>query len=298
MATALASTGKHVVTGISRHDSKSQIVDCAKVFKLDYDDEMSLIEALKGQQFLIVTLFRGAPKDTQAKIIKAAAKAGVPWIMPNCYGSDIQNRTLGEENFTGLPILESLNIIEQLGVSSWIAMCCSFWYEHSLSQGESWYGFDFKAKSVTFFDDGNTRINTTTWDQCCRAMTGLLSLKELPEDKNDTSVTLSTWRNQPLYISSFLLSQRNILDSVHHVLGTTDASWTIKQEASRARYERGLELSKQTPIGLAVCLYARTFFPNGDGNYEAKYGLANKALGLPDESVDETTRRAIETVYR
>jgi len=47
-------------------------------------------------------------------------------------------------------------------------------------------------------------------------------LKELPDDESDTSLTLSRWMNKPLYISSFLISQRDMLDSVNRVMGTTE----------------------------------------------------------------------------
>lgn len=238
-----------------------------------------------------------APRDSQDRIVAAAARAGVPWVMPNCYGTDVTNKALEAENLTGPAVLGGIEAIEKAGVSSWVSMCCSFWYEFSLSMGGGWYGFDFENKKVTFNDDGNTRINTTTWNQCGRAIKSFLSLKELPDDEHDTSPTISQWRNRPLYISSFLASQRDMLDSVHRVMGTTDADWQIEREESGARYRRGMELFKQgSHLGFGICLYTRTFFPNGDGNFEAKHGLANETLGLPKEDIDEATKRALAMV--
>jgi hypothetical protein len=268
-----------------------------KAVKVDYDDQESLVNALKGQQFLIISLAVTAPKDTQAKIIKAASKAGVTWIMPNCYGTNVFDKKLGDENLTRPGVIPGIELIEEEGVSSWIAMCCSFWYEFSLAMGPCWYGFDFKNKRVTLIDDGKTRINTSTWDQCGRAIKALLSLKELPEDENDKSLTVSNWRNQPLLISSFLVSQRDMLDSVHRVMGTTDADWTVEYEPHKERYQRGMELMKTgSHLGFGICLYTRTFYPNGGGNFEETQGLANDALGLPKEDFDEATKRAIGMV--
>ena len=54
--------------------------------------------------------------------------------------------------------------IEKLERGSWIAVSCGFWYEWSLAIPVA-YGFDFENRAVTLFDDGETRINTSTWPQ-------------------------------------------------------------------------------------------------------------------------------------
>ncbi|KAF5008598.1 hypothetical protein FDECE_5132 [Fusarium decemcellulare] len=296
---ALIETGKHTVTAITREGSSSKIPDGAKVVTVDYENEDSIVAALKGQQFLAISVNVMAAPGTQEKIIRAAAKAGVPWVMPNCYGSDFKNKSLAEENLTGQGVWTGIEAIEKAGVSSWIAMCCSYWYEFSIAQGPQWYGFDFSnnQKKVTLYDDGKTQINTSTWLQCGRAIASLLSLKELPEDENDKSPTISQWRNKPLYISSFLVSQREMLDSIQRVTGTTDKDWQIEYEGSKARWERGMGLlQKGDRSGFALAMYARTFYPNGDGNFGAKYGLANDVLGLPTEDLDEASKRALEMV--
>ncbi|KPM39683.1 hypothetical protein AK830_g6885 [Neonectria ditissima] len=296
LAEALVKAGKHSVTAISRIGSTSKIPDGVKVTTVDYDDEDSLVSALKGQQFLAISMSVFAPPNTQEKLIKAAAKAGVPWIMPNCYGTDPTDETLCKENFTA-PVLAGIKTIEELGVSSWIAMTCSFWYEFSIAQGPQWYGFDFANKKVTFYDDGKTRINTSTWLQCGRALASLLSLKQLPDDENDQSPTISRWRNKPMYISSFRVSQREMLDSIERVTGTTDQDWTIEFEGSKARWERGVKLMQSGDrSGHATAMYSRTFFPNGDGDFETRKGLDNEALGLPKEDMDEASKRALEMV--
>jgi hypothetical protein len=49
------------------------------------------------------------------------------------------------------------------------------------------------------------------------------------------------WKNQSFYISSFRVSQRSMLDSVHRVLGTKDADWEIEYQGTKQRYEDGLK---------------------------------------------------------
>ncbi|CAM1502376.1 Fc.00g043600.m01.CDS01 [Cosmosporella sp. VM-42] len=294
LAEALLKTGKHTVTAITRAGSTNKIPEGVKVATVDYDDEESLVSALKGQQFLAISMAVTAPPDTQEKLIKAAAKAKVPWIMPNGWGTDYTNEKLAQENLTGSSVIPAVKAVEEAGVASHIVMCCSFWYEFSIAQGPQWYGFDFANKKMTFYDDGKTRIPTTTWLQCGRALASLLSLKELPEDENDTSTTISTWRNKPLFISSFFTNQREMFDGILKATGETEKDWIVEYEGSADRYKRGMDLLKSGDrSGFALAMYSRTFF--GDADFTSK-GLANEALGLPKESLDEAHKRTIDMV--
>lgn len=155
--------------------------------------------------------------------------------------------------------------------------------------GEAWFGFDIKARKATFFDDGNTKITSSSWDQCGRAVAGLLSLPV-----SGASPSVSDWKNNALYIQSYRISQRDILDSLNRVLGSTDKDWTITNEPTPDRYKRGLaELQGGALTGLATAMYSRAFYPNGDGDISGK-GLANDKLGLHEEDIDEATKRTIE----
>lgn len=260
--------------------------------QVNYDDDgQSLVAALQGQQFLVITLSVSTPPDTHSKIVKAAAKAGVPYIMPNVYGFDIQNESLRKEDLSSATSLQRCAEVESLG-ASYIAMVCGFWYEWSLALGEPWFGFDIKNKTVTFFDDGTTRVNVSTWRQCGRALAGLLSLPE-----SGASPAVSQWKNKPFYFASFKVSQRDMLDSIHRVIGTTDKDWEITYEPTAQRYKNGIdEMQKGAMTGFAKAIYSRAFFPNGDGDFESSRGLANDLIGLPKEDLDEATKRTVEMV--
>ncbi|KAL4944661.1 hypothetical protein BDV06DRAFT_186781 [Aspergillus oleicola] len=299
IAQELLKTGKHTVTALTRPSSNSPLPPGIKTVQVDYDNEESLVSALRGQQFLIITLAVTAPPDTEGKLIRAAAAAGVPYVMPNAYGWDIENEAIGRDiPITGEGFKKACKSVEAQGVS-WIALVCGFWYEFSLVTGEGWFGFNFPEKKVTFYDDGNTKINVSSWEQCGRAVAGLLSLKELPEDANDTTPTISNWRNKALYMDSFAVTQRDMLESWKRVSGDEDEEWIIEYEPSADRWARGVELLKNGDrSALALAMYARVFFPNGDGNYGDKYGLKNEVLGLPREDLDERTRVAKEMLER
>lgn len=232
-----------------------------------------------------------SPPDTHSKIVKAAAQAGVPYIMPNTYGFDYENPKLREEDLYSGGSLNHCKEIEGLG-ASYIAMCCGYWYEWSLAIGEQWFGFDIKSKKVTFYDDGKTRINASTWIQCGRALAALLGLPE-----SGAKPALSDWKNKPFFIASFRISQRDMLDSIHRVTGDTDQDWEITYQPTAERYKQGLdELKQGIQTGYAKAMYSRLFYPNGDGDFESSRGLANDLVGLPKEDLDEATKRAVDMV--
>lgn len=261
---------------------------------IDYEDEATIVAALVGQQFLIITMAPTAPRDTHSKLVQAAAKAGVPYIMPNGYGSDIDNVKLGEDTLLGPVAKANRDEIERLGMQ-WITVCCGFWYDYSLAGGEARFGFDFDKRSLTIYDDGNTKISTSTLSQVGRAVAKVLSLKELPQDENDKSLTFSAFLNKGVYIKSFVVSQNDMFQSVKRVTGTTDADWTITHEDTRKRYEDGLaQVKAGNMAGFGKLLYARAFYPGEASDFSER--VQNDHLELPSENLDEATKAGIDLV--
>lgn len=237
-----------------------------------------------------------APRDVHSKLVQAAAKAGVPYIMPNGYAGDIDNIKLGEDTLLGPVAKANRNEIERLGMH-WITVCCGFWYDYSLAGGEARFGFDFDKRSLTIYDDGNTKNSTSTLSQVGRTVAKVLSLSELPDDENDQSLTLSTFLNKGVYVKSFVVSQNDMFESVKRVTGTTDADWTITHEATKKRYEDGLaQVKGGNMAGFSKMLYARAFYPDEPNELSAK--AQNEILELPHESLDEFTKVGIDMVKK
>ncbi|OAA55760.1 NAD(P)-binding domain protein [Cordyceps fumosorosea ARSEF 2679] len=259
-------------------------------------NEESLVEALKGQQFLIVSLAVSASAAAEAIVMSATAKAGVPWVMPTCYGTDMENKKLMEENLTGQLVFANIAAAERAGLS-WTTMNYSFWYEFSLSS-DNCYGINIAKRMATLFGGGTVPICTSTWLQCGRAAAAFLSLKVLPEAEHDADAKMSRWRDRPLFIKSFVASQQDMLDSVHGVLGTTDADWTVAKVDAQARYDAGRKLlgGPEGHKGFSHCLYTRTFFQDGGGDFSGR--VVKEALGLPEEGMDEATRRAVDMAMK
>lgn len=274
------------------------MLDGVKVVKVNYNDQSTLVAALRGQQVLIITMAPLAPKDVQLKLVEAAAEAGVRYIVPNGWGLDPTHPS-SDDAFLGPGQRAIQKRIEEIGKSCWIEFVSGCWYEFSLGGTTDRYGFDFQNRSVIFYDDGMARINTSTWDQTGRAVAKVLSLKEKPENKDDGSLTLSSFKNKLVYFSSFYVSQKDMFESVLRVTGTKQEDWKISYENSAERYQSGLDLLKQGDRrGYMRAMYVRMFYPEGSGNgsgaYEPMRGLHNDLLGLPKEDLDERTKIAIE----
>lgn len=130
--------------------------------------------------------------------------------------------------------------------------------------------------------------------QCARAVANLLSLKMLPENEADNALTLSHFANKEVYISSFRLSQRDMLESVQRVTQTTSADWTIRHESVEQRWKESYAAARQGDVGGMIrTLYSRNFFPGGGGEYESRVQLANELLHLPVEDLDTATTEAV-----
>ncbi|OTB06154.1 hypothetical protein M426DRAFT_9970 [Hypoxylon sp. CI-4A] len=293
----LLQNGKHTITAITRPSSASKLDDRLRVVPVDYsgDDDTALVEALRGQQALIVTMSVHAPRDSVSKLVRAAAKAGVAYVVPNWFGHEADNDALCDDSMLS-PIRDSIRAeVEGLGVSAYLFLVCGFWYEFSLGGGPNRYGFDFRNRSLVLFGDGNVPINTSTWPQCGRTIASLLSLKEFPDDETDRSPTLSQFRNSSVYVSSFRLTQCDMFESVKRVTGTTDGDWSITYESAEQRWKDGLAALQQGNWKVFTkMLYSRMLFPNGDGDFQSRRSLHNDLLGLPVEDLDTSTAVGVQ----
>ncbi|KAK7430511.1 hypothetical protein QQZ08_003030 [Neonectria magnoliae] len=292
MTEQLLKTGRHTVTALTRASSEAKLPSGVQVASVDYDDEESIAAALAGHQALVITLANGVDIEVHHRIVRAAGKAGVPHIVPNVYAANIvvNNHGAVDDFFPAASLRALLTEIERVGVSSWTVLVGSVWFDYSFPAGPLFLGFDIKGRQVTFFDQGTAKINTTTWAQYGRSLAALLSLKQLPEDEKDTSPTVSQFENQPLYISSFFVSQRDIFNALQIATGTTEADWKIGYETTKNRMVEGRATAATGDFtGLVKTYYSFLFSPEGQKlNYNDK--LHNELLGLPKEDLVELVK--------
>ena len=130
--------------------------------------------------------------------------------------------------------------------------------------------------------------------QVGRAVAALLSLPIKPEGSNEEAC-LENLKNKVVYVDSFTVSQKDMLESVLRVTGTKQDDWTITKEPARERYSSGVEEMQQGKrIGFAKMMFTRVFYPDGCGDFERNKGTLNSLLDLPKEDIDGATKAAIE----
>ena len=99
---SLLKTGKHTITAITRADSQSKLPEGVISKKVDYSKPETLVEALRGQDALVITL-SGHAIEAETLLINAAGEAGVGWILPNEWSPDTANEALVKDVFIFQP---------------------------------------------------------------------------------------------------------------------------------------------------------------------------------------------------
>lgn len=296
MTKSLLETGKHTVTAITRHDSPnlSKFPEEVIVEKVDYDNPESIVKALRGQDALVITLSGFAPYEAiESKLVRAAAEAGVAWILPNDWSPDSTH----EGTLKDVPLFQAKvktrKLIEEIGKSSYVGVETGFWYEWMLPNAPA-FGFDFANKKVTLFDEGETKVSLSTWPQVGRAVAAILSLP-VHADGSDKDACLDALRNKVVYINSFTTTQKEMLESAQRVTGTTASDWTVTKEPSQKRFDDGMaELKAGNHMGMFKTMSTRIFFLDGCGDFESRKGTLNNILGLQKEDIDQYTKIAID----
>ncbi|KAJ5540175.1 hypothetical protein N7513_008507 [Penicillium frequentans] len=289
---ALLKTRKHTITALARAGSLNSLPAGVTPKEIDYSKPETIVEALKGQDALVISLSGHAPEGTELQLIKAAGEAGVKWVLPNDWSPDTTNEAMNNDIMIFKPKAALRKAIIELGKCNFISVSTGFWYEWSLAIPSA-FGIDLINRTATFFDDGETKITTSTWPQVGRAVAALLSLPIRPEGSNQEAC-LENFMNKVVYIKSFTVSQKDMLESALRVTGTKESDWTISKEPATERWANGLkEMQEGSRIGFAKMLYTRVFYQDGAGNIDHK-GTLNSLLDLPTEDIDEATKIAIE----
>jgi hypothetical protein len=275
---ALLSKSVHTITAISRTESTATFPEGVIVKRGDYSDPEFRKSALQGQDVLVV-MVGFLHMKTQEPFIRSAAEAGVAWILPTEFGSDTTSKSFNEELVLFGLKARMRDLIEELGISSWVAVVTNPWYDFSLKPGH--FGIDTKNRSAKFWGQGNVSMPTTTLR---RAGEGIGALLSLPEEE------LSKFRNGHFYIHSFMATQQKILDAVIAASGTTTEHWQVENVDILEAYADAKKRAMQGDVdGMVEQLYILHFMEGRGGDYSEKM-VPNQDLGLQDEDIVEVTR--------
>ncbi|KAF2162451.1 hypothetical protein M409DRAFT_69061 [Zasmidium cellare ATCC 36951] len=279
---ALLATGRHNVTSIGRLESKTSLPEAVRVVKGDLNSPTFLKQALQGHDAVIIALGLDTPQALDKAIVTAAAEADIKYIFPNEF---VSQDSLRKHFPFGLHEKknEIRTLIEKLGKSRWIAIVNGTCYDFSLLAGS--YNIDVGKRRATIWTPSTAAANFTTVAKVGKAIAALLSLEE---DQ------LKQYVNRCVYISSFKVSQLDILKSVQHATQTQPTDWQITHENVDEAVRDGQESAKQGKVeGLIKVIYAMQFLSGAGGDYEAMHGTSDVELGLEREDLDMVTRDAV-----
>lgn len=137
LSSLLSRPTHHKVTILTRSSSTSTFPPGPTIKSIDYTSSSSLTSALTGIDFLIITLAATTPADIHPRIVKAAAEAGVKYIMPNYFGFSLGERAahLANDDDEILRGFEKfVNDVRDTEGVHFVTLACGFWYEWSLGK--------------------------------------------------------------------------------------------------------------------------------------------------------------------
>lgn len=279
---ALLKTNIHAITAVTRTESNATFPPGVTVKKGDYSDPSFLASALDGQDVLILQVnMMPDAMESQVPLIEAAAKAGVRWVLPTEFGSDIYSRIASDFPMTGMK-KKYRDLVEENGMN-WVAIVNNPWFDWSMKAGM--WSIDIPGRKATMFNN-TTSFNTATLGQVGRGVASLLSL---PDKK------LNSFKNEPLYLRSFLITQREALDSAIRATGTTESDWEITKQDPKVAIQASRDaVAAGNPMAFVSEFYLTHMLEGRGGNYEDKAEKHAQVLGLNKENLDEVLNRVAQ----
>lgn len=264
---------------LSRKSSKSNFAPDIKVYKIDDDYPVDqLVEVFRGQDALVSAL-PGRPYTVHLRMIDAAIEAGIQRFIPTEYGNNTcaaaaELVTLYEDK---AKVAAYLREKESTGLT-WTAVHTGQFFDWGIESG--WLDYHLEEKRVTIYDSGDKKWSTSNLGTASAAVAKVL-LK--PEET----------KNKPLYVASFTVSQRQVLEALEKATGAT---WKVENISSADALKRAAELDdKDYSDGLKLLILMLLYADDADrgANFE-KFGLANDLLGLPQEDLMEVISRIVK----
>ncbi|KAL5610359.1 hypothetical protein FOVSG1_005040 [Fusarium oxysporum f. sp. vasinfectum] len=285
---ALVELGAHTITAIQRPEAASTFPVGITVKKGNLRDEAFLTGVLKGQDVLVLMPPLAQLVELQEPAIRAAANAGVPYILPSEFGPDPFAIQLVEENELLIAKKRIRDLIESISVSSWISIAVGPWLDAGLDQGL--WGIEPKTRKATIWRGADAKVNTATISHTAEAVAAVLSLPE---------AELAKYKNKAVYTPSFHLTQREILDAVQRATGTTDADWDIKtRDINEVATEYEDKISQGDGVAPFVKFFITHFLEGHGGDFNHKLNSTEleklEQLGLHKEDLLQAIRVALQ----
>jgi nucleoside-diphosphate-sugar epimerase len=236
------------------------------------------ITALSGQDVLITT-FAGTNASLQITLADACVAAGVKRFIPADFGSCDSSSPLALKLmplYQGKKeVREYLQSLARAGKLSWTSLVTGHFFDYGLASGLLL--MDLNKKKIVMVDGGQVLWSTSTLERVGEAVVAILRNEEKTRDKM-------------LYIQSFSISQRKLLEVCEKVQGQ---KWDVEEVKSgkfmkemKKRIDEGEDHeATENLVGVVGII---------DGDWRRKDGFANEMLGLKEGDLEGEVRKVIE----
>jgi hypothetical protein len=160
---------------------------------------------------------------------------------------------------------------------SWTTIFTGHFFDYGLRS--ELLGLDIKDKKGILFDEGNDKWSTSTTVQIGKSVAAVLSNDE----------RLKATSNKILLIQSFRVSQRQVLNTVNHLLGHKEVrvEKVSSKQFVRDRIEGAAGGDNEAMEEMVAVLGIKRTDWKGDS------GFANELLGLEEEDLEEVVKVAL-----
>ncbi|KAJ2983515.1 hypothetical protein NQ176_g642 [Zarea fungicola] len=280
---ALLAQGIHSITIIKRQESTNSTPLGVTAIEGDITNEQFLTTVLKGQD-VVLLMPPMAHLDVQMTFIRAAARVGVPYIFPSEFGSDPFAKQLIQENELLRKKKAIRDLIEELGISSWISITSGVWLDFTLKLGL--WDIDHRLRKATIWRGADGKASLSSVSNAAKTIASVLALPE---------VELAKYRNRAFYMPMWHLTQREILDGVQGATGTTDADWDITiKDLDEVSTENEARIRAGDMMGF-FSKFVVTHVMNGYGGDFSDKVISKdiEKLGLQDQDIVEAIGEVI-----
>ena len=277
----------HTITAIQRVEATSKFPSEVIVKTGDLQDESFLADAFKGQD--VVVLMPPFPKiiSVQEPAVRAAAKVGIPYILPAEYGPDPFAHRLIEENELLQNKKKIRDLIEKLGVSSWISVTVGPFLNMHVNSGL--WGLDFKNRKAGLWDGNVGTVSGTGTKYTGQAVAAVLTL---PEER------LSKYKNKAVYAPEFHFTQREFFEAAQRATGTTEKDWNVENRGMEEALKDFNAKIEQGDVMASLSKFMLTHFQEGNGadlrgKVDDNELKKLHELGLEEEKLEDVIKAAL-----
>lgn len=269
-------TSPYRVSVLTREGSTSTFPNSVPVFKADYTNASSIKAAMDGQD-AVICMVGGIAAGDQQIFIDAALAAGVKRFFPSEFGPYSRNPEFSALNPVVLPAKSGTvdYLRSKESEMSWSSLVTGAFFDWAMRVG--FFGFDLASKTATLIDGGTSVFTATTLWTIGRALVAIL---DHPEET----------RNQYIFVSSFNVSQRDILEVLEKV---DDQKWAVKHVTSEEVINNGKKrLAGGDFAGIMDLTRGGAFGKQALGD-ERPHGFWNDWLGLAKEDMEQIVREML-----